>query len=338
MKSFVLAVFAAVILLSGGCATAPVQQPKPGWVDGDSAGYQSTQYLVGRGMAATQEEAKDRARADLAKIFQVNVAVDSEDTQSFKADSTGTGPGQYQGSVSRRITTSTDQLVRGIQIVELWHDLATQNVHALAILSRLQAASGLRQQIDELDDATGIYVGQSRNHTDLFLKIAAASRAGDAQQERQDLQKSLQVLDPSGIGSEPEWDSTKLKTDLDELLKRVRLAAQVPADSPRGLAEIVDGALAKAGFMMATGQKPDFILQARMDLTDLGLQDGWYWQRGNLEVTLTEAGNGRVRGTKRWPIKSSAQDRKSSIERALGQADTVLKQELRSAIIAMVGG
>jgi len=63
MKPFVLAVFAAVILLSGGCATAPVQQPKPDWVDGDSADYQSTQYLVGRGMATAREEAKDRARA-----------------------------------------------------------------------------------------------------------------------------------------------------------------------------------------------------------------------------------------------------------------------------------
>ena len=144
-------------------------------------------------------------------------------------------------------------------------------------------------------------------------------------------------MDPSGIGSEPEWDSTKLKTDLDELLQRVRLASQVPVDSPQGWAEIVDGALAKAGFMMATGQKPDFILQARMDLTDLGLQDGWYWQRGTLEITLSEAGSGRVRGTKRWPIKSSAQDRKSAIQRALNQADAVLKQELGSAIIAMVG-
>ena len=94
MKSFVLAVSATVVLLSGGCATAPVQQPKPDWVDGDSAGYQSTQYLLGRGMATTQEEAKDRARADLAKVFQVNVAVDSEDVQSFKADPTGAGPGQ----------------------------------------------------------------------------------------------------------------------------------------------------------------------------------------------------------------------------------------------------
>lgn len=337
MKSFVLTVFAAVILLSSGCATGPVQQPKPDWVDGDSADYQSTQYLLGRGMAASPEEAKDRARADLAKIFQVQVAVDSEDVQSFKTDSTGTGAGQYEGSASRRITTRTDQIISGIQIVELWHDLATQNIHALAILSRLQAAASLRQQIDELDDATGIYVGQSRNNTDLFLKIAAASRAVDAQQERHGLQKSLQVLDPSGIGTEPKWDSTKLKTDQDELLKRVRLAAQVPVDSPQGLAEIVDGALAKAGFMIETGQQPDFILQARMDLTDLGLQDGWYWQRGTLEITLTEAGSGRVRGTKRWPIKSSAQDRKNSIERALDQANTVLKQELGAAIIAMVG-
>ena len=74
-----------------------------------------------------------------------------------------------------------------------------------------------------------------------------------------------------------------------------------------------------------------------MNLIDLGYQSGWYWQRGNLEITLSEAGTGRVRGTKHWPIKSSAQDKESSLRRTLDQADTILKQELRSAIIDMVG-
>lgn len=331
MKLSVITFISALTLLMGGCATKPSQ---PDWVVGDSAKYQSAQYLTGRGQAGTQEEAKDRARADLAKVFQVAVVADSEDVQSFKTDPAG-GPGQYEGQSSRRILTSTEQIVRGIQIAELWQDPTTRNHHALAVLPRLQAASALRQQINLLDDAVRNNIEQSRKNTDLFLKIAAASRALDTQLEREGLQKSLQVVDITGRGQETALSSAKLKSDLDELLKRVRIALQISSDSPAALADIVGGALAQAGFMIETGDRPDFSLKSKLNLTDMGLSGGWYWQRGTLEITLTEVSSGRVRGTKRWSLKSSATDKETAVRRALDQADEVLKKELGSVIINM---
>lgn len=327
---------ASIAVLFAGCAADPVQLPKPGWIDGDSASYQSTQYLVGRGMAATRQEAEDRARADLAKIFEVKVTVDSEDTQSFETGSAKTEQGGYEGQASRRISTHTDQIISGIQIAELWQDPVTQYFHALAILSRLQATSRLRQQISGLDEATQTYIELARKNSDLFHKIAAASQAVDAQGERQALQKSLQIVDSSGIGTQPRWNMAQLNSDLDELLRRAKIALQASADSPPGLKDVVAGALAQAGFMIDTGQQPDFILKASMDLHDLGLQDGWYWQRGDLEVVLTEGESGRVRGSKRWVIKSSAQDRKISVNRAMNQADIALKQDLRKVMLEMI--
>jgi hypothetical protein len=109
----------------------------------------------------------------------------------------------------------------------------------------------------------------------------------------------------------------------------------VAAGSAPGFEDVVAGALAKSGFMIETGQNPDFELQAKMELTDLGFQEGWYWQRGVLEVILSEPATGRVRGTKRWNIKSNAPDKESASKRAMSQADSVLKQELRTAIIEM---
>ena len=331
MKRTAFTIFALMFLFLSGCASH--SPTAPDWITGESAQYKSAQYLIGRGQAATQEEAKDRARADLSKIFQVAVAADSEDVQKFK---TGTvGPGQYESYASRRISTHTDQIIRGIQIAELWQEPETKSFHALAILPRLQTAASMRQQISQLDEATNNHVEQSRKNSDLFLKIAAASHAVDSQQERELLQKSLQVIDPTGRGSESQWNIAKLNNDLDELLKRVKIASQATADSTKGLAEVAAGALAKAGFMIETGQNPDFVLQTRMELADLGFQDGWYWQRGILEISLLETATGRVRGTRRWTIKSNAPDRESALKRALSQADSVLKQELRAAIIDM---
>lgn len=332
MKHFDFAIFTLMLSLLSGCASQkPIQ---PDWIAGDSAQYKSAQYLIGRGQATTQEEAKDRARADLAKIFQVAVTADSDDVQKFK--SAAAGPGEYESQASRRITTHTEQIIRGIQIAELWKDPTTGTFHVLAILPRLQTAVSLRQQISQLDDTTGNYIEQSRNNNDLFLKIAAANLAVESEQERESLQKSLQIVDSAGRSPESQWNSAKLNSDLDELLKRVRIAPQVTADSSPGLEDVVAGALAKAGFMIETGQNPDFVLQARMELADLGFKEGWYWQRGVLEVTLSETATNRVRGTKRWTVKSNAPDWESATKRALDQADTILKQELRTTIIDMV--
>lgn len=333
MKLSISVVFVAAALLLGGCATKPTQ---PDWIAGDSAKYKSTQYLIGRGQASTMEEAKDRARADLAKIFQVAVAVDSEDVQSFRSDSSVEGgAGQYAGESSRRITTRTDQIIRGIQIAEIWQDPVSKNQHVLAILPRMQAAASLRQQINQLDDATQGSVDQSKKNSDLFIKIAAASKAVETQLEREGLQKALQVVDITGRGVESKYNSGRLKADMDDLLKRVRVAPKVLEGSTPGLEEVVAGALSKAGFMIDTGEKPDFLLKASLQLTDLGLKEGWYWQRGNLEISVTEAATGRVRGTQRWPIKGTATDKASAIRRALDEADAVLKKELGATIIGM---
>ena len=333
MKLSVFAAFALMLPLLPGCASKPTT---PDWINGDSAQYNSAQYLIGRGQASTQEEAKDRARADVAKVFQVAVVASSEDVQRSKSDSAGVS--QYEQQESRSISTRTDQIIRGIQIAELWQDPATKNYYALAVLPRLQAAASLRQQIGQLDEATANHIEQSRKTNDLFLKIAAASMAVETQREHESLQKSLQIVDPTGRGTESKWNSAKLQSDLDELLKRVKIAPQVTPDSTPGLDEVVAGALANAGFMIETGQNPDFVLKASLALDDLGIQNGWDWQRGVLEVNLSEAANGRVRGTKRWDVKSSAPDKATASKRALNEADEILKKELRPAIIEMVIG
>jgi hypothetical protein len=261
--------------------------------------------------------------------------VSSEDVQRSKSGSSG--PAQYEEQASRHISTSTDQIVSGIQIAEFWQDPANGNYHVLAILPRLQAAASLRQQIGELDNATRNYIEQSRKENDAFVKIAAATQALQSQLERGTLQKNLQVVDVTGRGIEPQWNIAKLKSDLGELLKRVSIAPRVASDAPVGLAEMVGGALAQAGFILDTSDHPQFVLQAKMSLTDLGLVDGWYWMRGAIEVTLTETtADNRVRGTMLWGVRGNGSNKDAAIRRAKDQADAVLKRELGTSIINMV--
>lgn len=314
-----------------GCASAP---KTPDWVHGTSRQYAAGQYLLGRGAGNSTDQAQERARADLAKIFEVSVVAEGEDVQTYSqegADANATG--QYEQRSAQRITTRTDQIVRGIRIAELWQDPETKTYHGLAVLPRLQASASLREEIGKLDDATGRYIEQSRAVRDVFAKIGAASRALELQAERAGYQKSLKVVDPTGRGVEVKWSTARLRADLDELLKRVRIAPHAAPGSDPELGPLIRGALATAGFLAETGESPDYLLEAALRLDNLGLQDGWYWQRGSVEVTLIESPANRVRGSKRWPIKASGRSSTDARRRALERADALLKKQLRDTLV-----
>ena len=87
--------------------------------------------------------------------------------------------------------------------------------------------------------------------------------------------------------------------------------------------------------MINNGLNPSFTLQSKLVLTDLGVKDGWHWIRGNIELVLIEKVNNRVHGTKRWNIKSNAQNKTVTLKRTMNRADSVLKLELRAALIEM---
>ena len=307
------------------CASAP---STPDWVSGAAAKYPATQYLVGRGQADSGDDASDRARADVAKIFGVEMTVESEDTQAFSG-------GAYQGHSARRVVTRTERLLEGVEIAEIWRDSATKNYHALAVLPRLKAAHSLRQEIARLDGATQAQLDNARNAQDLLLKIAAAAQAVAAQSERMGIQKTLRIVDATGQGETPTWNLDRLRADLDALLKRLKLVARV---GDAELETIAKGALAAAGLLGDISDNPAYALEANLGLDDLGRQDGWYWRRGTLEIRLIELANNRVRGTQRWPIKSSALTSEAAARRALDQADAILKKELRQTLIGFAAG
>jgi LPP20 lipoprotein len=327
MKPWLCIVATGVVLL--GCASAP---STPDWVNGKSAKYPDNQYLVGRGQAGSQEDARNRARADLAKILEVGVSAKSTDVTTYSS-----GPaGGTESQVSRSISTRTDQIVRGIQIPEIWQDRQTSSYYALAVLPRTQAAMGLRADIDRLDAATRGYVAQSRSEPDLLAQVAAASRALDSQSERDGVQRTLQVIDITGQGVPPEQNSGQLAADLGALLKRLHMKPQAP--NSQELERMLSAALSQAGFVPEAGEGAPYVLFGSLQLDDLGLIDGWYWMRGTLEVQLTEAGSGKVRGNRRWEIKTSSQQKATAQRRTLDEVDATLKRDLRPTILGFAVG
>lgn len=337
MNSIRISWVLAALMLVAGCAGQT--NVRPAWVDGSDPHYPASQYLVGRGQADNANDAANRARADLAKIFQVQIDVQSRDVLAYRGQG-GTAGGSTTSRVTRSITTKTAQIIDGIQVPELWRDPGSHPpaFYALAVLPRMQAANSLREEIEALDTATERYIRQARDSNDLLLRIAAADQALEAQIKRSAYQKSLKVVDTSGVGVEPRWNVAVLRVGLDKLLHQMRIGARAGSDPLGGLREDLAGGLSAAGFLVDTGKSPAYVLKASLDLTDPMPLEGWYWMRGTLAVTLQDPATGQVRGTHQWAIKVSALQPAVVRQRARARVRDILQHSLRQVLLGFAAG
>ena len=337
MNSIRVIVAVAMVMIVAGCAGGA--NIRPDWVNGSDPHYPPDRYLIGRGQADNENDAANRARAELAKVFEVQIDEQSQDVLTYRGGSAGgEAGGTTTAQVTRSITTKTAQIINGIQVPEVWRDPETHTFYALAVLPRMQASNSLRQEIDDLDTATERYIRQARQSDDLLIRIAAADRALDAQIKRSAYQKSLKVVDTSGVGEAPRWNVAALRVGLDKLLHDMRIGAQAGSDPLGGLREDLAGGLSAAGFLVDTGKSPAYVLKASVDLTDPELLQGWYWMRGTLAVALKDPATGQVRGTHQWDIKVSAQQPAVVRQRARTQVRDILQHNLRQVLIGFAAG
>ena len=114
MKILARILLMAAPFILAACSSVKPTDLKPDWVAGTSAAYPASTYLTGRGEADMLPLAQDRARADLAKTFSVNVSEQSKDQSSYSQSNAGATPVmQNTMDVSRNISTRTDAVLQG---------------------------------------------------------------------------------------------------------------------------------------------------------------------------------------------------------------------------------
>jgi hypothetical protein len=336
VKTLARILFVAVPFMLAACSSVKPADVRPDWVAGTSAAYPATAFLTGRGEADMLPLAQDRARADLAKTFSVNVSEQSKDVSSYSQSNAGPAPVmQNTMDVSRSISTRTDAVLQGVAISDTWQDPQTHVYHVLATLSRSKASAALRQQIADLDAGTRASLDAAQSSTDLFDKIATAGQAVDAQQTRTALQRSLQVVDITGQGMPAEWPLAKLQADRAALLKQLQVSAAADGRNADGVKKVLAGALAGAGFTVADAAP--YIMTASLDYTTLQPQGGWYWITGTLQVNLTGT-DSRAHGVRRWDLKVSGTDPQLAEQRVMDQVAQYLQNDIQTAMLDFASG
>ena len=124
-----------------------------------------------------------------------------------------------------------------------------------------------------------------------------------------------------------------LRSERETLIQDLTLATRTTGSDGAAIHDILDGAVSAAGFTIKSPEQARFTLTAALDIGDIEQREGWYWKKGTLEISLSDSDN-KVRGTRRWNIKSSALSKNDAQRRALDQVDKILKGDLRAVLIS----
>lgn len=322
-----------IILISACSNTAIKQNDQPNWLDDHSKNYPGQLYLTGQGSADNLNDAKDRARADLAKQFEVAINEHSLQQQKYTQQQQGEqSTEKLQQSITRQLITQTTRTVQGIEIADNWHDKNTDKHHALAVLSRNKARQNFEQKIDQLDQQSRQKIKQAESEKDKLKKAAVVQQAIDAQLKRQTIQNALQVVDNSGRGKPEIISLAELIHARDKLISKIRFLPKTIGVQQQQLQPILSGSAASAGFQISTAEQADYTLQAKIKLNPSLEKNRWIWLLGTLELRLIDRNNNDI-GIQRWPIKAASATIEQTEQRLLSDINTILKNELRTTLL-----
>lgn len=312
------------LALSAGCAS---REPAPDWLHSDVAPYSARDYLTGRGAGPDAAAARDRARADLAKVFEVRIQETLRDRSAQHSDTAGVVAVM---EVERELEMRLDRVISGVQIAAQWYDRDTDRYHALAVLDRAQASRDLRTEIEDLDTVTAGYIDRARSGNDLFVRLRNASQAVAAQEQRAELQRNLQVVERGGEGVPVRWRLGRLHADYAELLMRISVRPEASGHYAAQMIDTLSATLRHAGLTVTSAA--EYAVVARLDIEELAPRDGWYWRSGILRITLRDSTGASV-GTHRWMLREAATDEAIAEQRVVESAQTRLERELAEVLM-----
>ena len=243
------------LLCSAACATGRGQ---PDWIDGSASAYPKAQYLIGIGEGGDLDAARDRARAEIARVFEVRI----EDTVVDRSELVVLTEGaRRRSSIVERIAaetrTTTEAALEGVEIAETWEDPGTQRVYALAVLDKRRAQRRLLEQVRQRTEEISRFREAAEGADGALARIRAQVSAARASREVDRLLAQARVVGPVDwvIGEEVLTATLELLVVLELARAEFAVRARGPGtagdgDLP-GLRQALTARLTRMGFRAA---------------------------------------------------------------------------------------
>lgn len=320
---------------AGAGKPAPVAGgPRPAWVEGESPKFPRSRYVVGVGSADDQAAADERARGEIARVFNADVtAVTGTDESESTLTRDGKTSTSFSQNVSQQVRTVAKKALEGSNIVERWKD-PTGRYHALAALSKAEALLEVTDKLHTIDGEAASYKAKLDAATDRFDKAKAAAKLSALLKARASLEADHRVL---GGG--------KAETDLDAGAARAAAAAAlaalnvvVSADG-EGAKELTTGLVAglTASGLSAkpgvNGGPADLLAEADVSVAPEDRPDPkWKWSRATATVSLKEGREGKTFARFELSERQASADAGEARRRALAELGKKSAVKVQAAV------
>lgn len=273
-------------------ATKP-EPSRPDWVDGKSFKYPDGLYLTGVGSASTRELAENSARANVAKIFKINLnAITSTTTTENLVNNRDS---QLQEKTYSKVDASVKKTIEGTVIEEVWRDAESNRYYALAVLDRDMAASIFKARIGEIDKEFGETKALALSTSDKLEKIRSFVRMKTLIKTREAVNTDLRIVDDNNQGMAPPYSPGKENADITRFLtNEVLLGIKNENGTPDRLIRSLMDDITKRGLTVksVTQNSPnnfDIVFSLSLNLEPSNEKmDGWYFCRWSLNMSAID--------------------------------------------------
>ncbi|MBX3330843.1 MAG: LPP20 family lipoprotein [Nitrospira sp.] len=320
---------------------------KPGWVDGRSVEYPSTQYLTGVGQADTRSNAEDQAYAAVARIFKAEVAAQAKDWESYLVvENHGVTNAERRLTIDNVTKVSTDKVLENVRIADVWYDSDSRLYYALGMMNRSQAEAALMEKVSALDRSIETDVAESRQETDKLAKVRALRRAGRNLLLREAYNTDLRVIRLSGQGTPSAYQVNELSGELEQFLAtNLVLAVQVSGDHAEPVGRALAEGLIREGLHVTTkaeGEEagaPELIVRGTVRLFPIEVRDpNFKYVRWCSDFEIVEPATQRVVGATAQGGREGHLTEREATAKTLRVMQQELSSDVAKAIAAHIFG
>ena len=320
---------------------------KPGWVDGRSADYPSSQYLTGVGQADTRSNAEDQAYAAVARIFKAEVAAQAKDWESYLVvENRGISNTERRLTIDSVTKVSTDKVLENVRIADVWYDSESRVYYALSVMNRPQAEASLMEKVAALDRTIDTDITESRQAIDKLAKVRALRRAGRNLVLREVYNTDLRVVRPSGQGTPSAYQVNELSGELEQFLAtNLVLAVQVSGDHAEPVGRALVEGLIREGLRVTTKMEggeagsPELIVRGTVRLFPIEVRDPHFkYVRWCSDFEVVEPGTRRVVGATAHGGREGHLTEREATAKTLRVMQQELSSDVAKAIAAHIFG
>jgi hypothetical protein len=325
----------ALAACASGGAKPSSGGPKPAWVEGESPRFPRSRFIVGVGSADDENAAAERARGEIARVFNADVTATTgteESETSLTQD--GKTKSTFAQHVSQQVQTVAKKALEGSDVVERWKDPASGRFYALAALPKAEALLAVTEKLHSLDEEASTYKAKLDAAGDRFEKAKAAAKLSALLKARAPLESEHRVL--GGGPAESSLDAGAARSAAAAALAALNVVVSADGDGARELTTGLVAGLNASGLSAkpsASGGSADLLAESEVAVAPVaGGDPRWKWSRATATVSLKEGREGKVFSRFELAERQASADAGEARRRALKELSQKAADKVQAAV------